>query len=159
MKRESTIPTALAFIGFILVAAACFFFVRNYMSEREEQSRLDEANEVGVLADIKVNINGKMYNVITYNSKASQIFLNELPVDLEMDSSGNFKVGFTYFKLPVEHTKLKNIKTGDVLIIDDSHIAIATKSFETSDRYTLIGHIEKLDRVPGGKILVSFMKN
>ena len=158
MKKYGSIPTALAFIGFCAVAVVCFLFIRDFVNKRENQARIDEANEVGKLADIRVTINGKSYTAISYNSKATQILLEELPIDLEMDTEGNFKVGFTYFKLPIEHAKMKTIKMGDIIIIDDSHIAIAAKNFDTDERYTLVGHIENLDSIPGGRLTVSFMK-
>ena len=158
MKKNSTIPKALAFLGLIAVCVACYFVIRNANEKKEEEDRLQEIQEVGALPNMSININGKIYTAKTEVSRASQKLLEEFPLEVQMERKGRFISGYTYFKLPTEPRKIKNIKKGDIIIIDDSHIGIAIDSFETSQRYTLIGHIDNLKDVPKDNIIVGFNK-
>ena len=158
MKKESTIPKALAFIGLILVGVGVFFGIRHILEKQEEQKRMEEVKEVGALPDLRININGKFYTAKVEVSYATKKFVEELPIEVKMEKRGLLISGYTYFKLPVEPKKIKNVKKGDILIVDDSHIAIAIDSFESSNRYTLVGHIDNLGKVPSSDIIVGINK-
>jgi len=153
MDKESTVPTAVAFIGFIFVAVFCFVVIRDNVKEKNAQREMKESKEVGKLADINVNIAGTLYTAVIDSNKAAESFLTHLPLDIEMtDLNNNSKRGYTYFKLATEAKKLGKVEVGDLLISGDSYVIIATKTFKTSDKFTKIGHIENLGEIPKGPI-------
>ena len=153
MDKESTVPTAVAFIGFIFVAVFCFVVIRDNVKEKNAQREMEESKEVGKLADINVNIAGTLYTAVIDSNKAAESFLTHLPLDIEMtDLNNNSKRGYTYFKLATEAKKLGKVEVGDLLISGDSYVIIATKTFKTSDKFTKIGHIENLGEIPMGPI-------
>jgi len=153
MDKESTVPTAVAFIGFIFVAVFCFVVIRDNVKEKNAQREMKESKEVGKLADINVNIAGTLYTAVIDSNKAAESFLTHLPLDIEMtDLNNNSKRGYTYFKLATEAKKLGKVEVGDLLISGDSYVIIVTKTFKTSDKFTKIGHIENLGEIPMGPI-------
>ena len=153
MNKESTIPTAIAFIGFICVAVFCFFIIKDNVVKKSEEKRNQETQEVGKLDDIRININGVSYTAVSESTKAAESFLTHLPLEIEMtDLNENEKRGYTYFKLTTEARKLGKIEIGDILLSGDSYVIIATKTFKSSQKYTKIGHIQNLGNVPNGTI-------
>lgn len=159
MNKDSTVPTAIAFIGFIFIAVFCFIIIRDNVDKRNEEKQQQEINEVGKLADIRVNIAGKSYTAYIESSKAAESFLTHLPLDIEMnDLNENEKRGYTYFKLATDQKKLGKVEIGDILISGDSYVIIATKTFKTNDKYTKLGHIQNLGDIPSGTILTHIAK-
>lgn len=153
MDKESTVPTAVAFIGFVLVAVFCFIVIRDNVNEKNAQRQAQETKEVGKLADVNVNIAGTLYTAVIESNKAAESFLTHLPLDIEMtDLNENSKRGYTYFKLATETKKLGKVEVGDILISGDSYVIIATKTFKTSDKFTKLGHINNLGDIPRGPI-------
>ncbi len=153
MDKESTVPTAIAFIGFILVAVFCFIIIKDNVTERNAIRDQQEQEQIGKLADIKVNIAGTSYTAVSESNKAAQSFLTHLPLNIEMtDLNDNSKRGYTYFKLTTDSKKLGKVEVGDILISGDSYVIIVTKTFKTNDKYTKLGHIHNLGEVPKGPI-------
>ncbi len=153
MDKDSTVPTAIAFIGFMAVAVFCFILVKDNINERQEMRDQQEQHEVGKLADLRVTIDGKQYTATSESTKAAENFLNNLPLSLEMiEINENEKRGYTYFKLATDAKKLGKVEIGDILLSGDSYVIIATKTFKTSDKYTKIGHIQNLGTVSKGTI-------
>ena len=159
MNKDSTVPTAVAFIGILSIAVFCFFVVRNKVNQNKLEKEEQESREVGKLADIKISIGGVTYTAISESNKAVESFLEHLPLELEMnDSSNGLKRGYTYFKLTTAAKKLGKIEAGDVLLSGDSYVLIATKSFKSSDKYTKIGHINNLGSIPNGPVRAVIIK-
>ena len=159
MDKESTVPTAVAFIGFILVAVFCFIIIRDNVNERSAAREQQESHEIGKLADIKVNIAGTVYTAVSESNKAAKSFLTHLPLDMEMtDLNDNSKRGYTYFKLTTDAKRLGKVEVGDLLISGDSYVLIVTKTFKTSDKYTKLGHIQNLGEVPKGPVQIYISK-
>lgn len=151
--KNGTIPTAIAFIGFIAVAVLCFFMIREKVNESREQKDITEQSEVGQLSDLRVVIDGKEYFAKTESTKAAKSFLKSLPLSIEMsDSSENEKKGYTYFKMTTDAKKLGKVEIGDILLSGDSYVVVATKTFKTSNKYTKIAHIHNLGEVRKGVI-------
>ena len=159
MNKDSTVPTAVAFIGFIFVAVFCFMIIKDNFDKSTQEKQEQEVKEVGKLADILVNIEGTTYRAVSESNKAAESFLNNLPLEVEMtDLNENEKRGYTYFKMTTESKKLGKVEIGDLLLSGDSYIVIATKTFKTKDRYTKIGHIQNLGDIPSGHIKTRISK-
>lgn len=153
MDKDSTVPTAIAFIGFIFVSFFCYMIIKENVEQRNIEKQEQETKEVGKLADLRVNIAGNIYTAVSESNKAAQNFLTHLPLDIEMnDLNSNEKRGYTYFKLATDARKLGKVEIGDILIYGDSYVIIATKTFKTNDKYTKLGHIQNLGEVPKGTI-------
>lgn len=160
MNKDSTVPTAIAFIGFLAVAIFCFFVIKDNVNKNQIIKEQNEQSEVGKLADLKIMIDGKQYTAQSESSKAAQAFLNNLPLSIEMtDNNNTEKRGLTYFKLTTEAKRIGKVEIGDILISGDSYIVIATKTFKTSNKYTKLGHIYNLGDLPKGSVKTYITKN
>lgn len=158
-NKESTVPTAIAFLGFIAVAIFCFIVIKDHVDANKQSSREEEIKEVGELPDMRVSVAGHGYVVKSESSKVVAEFLERLPLDVELnDKDGNRKVGLTYYKYQSEPVKIKKAIAGDVLLEGNSTIIIVTKSFKTGDKYTKLGHIEDLGELPSGIVKVRIDK-
>ena len=160
MNKDSTVPTAVAFIGFVFVAVFCFMIIKDNVEERRAEKKQQETQEVGKLADIMVNIAGTPYKAVSESTNAAKSFINNLPLEIEMKdhNNSNEKRGYVYFKMTTESKKLGKVEVGDLLLSGDSYVVIATKTFKTSDRYTKIGHIQNLGEIPSGDIKTRISK-
>ena len=159
MDKDSTVPTAIAFVGLIAIALFCFIIVKNNITMKQQEKDQAEKDEVGKLVDIVVNINGVNYNATSESNKAAQNFLTHLPLTIEMsDINENEKRGYTYFKLATEAKKLGKIEIGDILLSGDSYVIIATQTFKSSDKYTKIGHIQNFGSIPKGNVTAVIKK-
>lgn len=159
MNNDSTVPTAIAFIGFIAVAVFCFIVIKDNVDKNREAKKEQEIQEVGSLANISISIDGKKYIAVSERTKAAESFLNHLPLEIELeDLNENEKRGYAYFKFETDAKKLSKIDFGDILLSGDSYIIIANKSFKTSGKYTKIGHIQNLSDLPSGKIVAYISK-
>ena len=159
MNKDSTVPTAIAFIGFIIVAVFCFIVIKDNIDKKAIEKQEQESSEVGKLDNVSVKISGTPYIAYIESNKAAKSFLSHLPLEIEMnDINENEKRGYTYFKLSTSAKKLGKVEIGDILISGDSYIIIATKTFKTSDKYTKIGHIQNLGDLPSGIVQVYMNK-
>jgi len=159
MDKNNTVPTAIAFIGFICVAVFCFMIIRDSVNKNNEEKEQRETQEVGKLADIKVNIGGTAYTAISESTSAAKDFISHLPLEVELsDLNENEKRGYTYFKLKPEAKKLNKVEIGDLLLSGDSYVIIAKKTFKTNDKYTKIGHIQNLGDIPSGNVKIYISK-
>ena len=159
MNKDSTVPTAIAFIGFIAVAIFCFIVVRNSIISKQELKYEEEKNLVGELSNLSVNINGVNYEAVSESNKAAESFIKNLPLTIEMnDINENEKRGYTYFKMTTEAKKQSKIEIGDILLSGDSYVVIATKTFKSNDKYTKIAHIQNVNEIPKGNIKAIIQK-
>lgn len=159
VNKESTVPTAIAFIGFIAIAFFCFFIIRDNVIKNKIQREEQETKEVGKIANYRVMIGGKFYTVTSESNKGVESFVSQLPIEIEMnDSTNNLKKGYTYYKLSTSPKKIGSIEIGDILLSGESYVLIATKSFKSSEKYTKLGHIINLGELPSGTIKVTFIK-
>ena len=72
--------------------------------------------------------------------------------------NGNEKYVYMDKSLTTNSFNPKQIKKGDVMLYGDNCLVIFYKSFETSYSYTKIGHIDNLENLGNGSIIVKFEK-
>lgn len=152
MNKESTVPTAIAFIGFVAIVIFFIFMIRDNVNKDQQKAQEKEEAEVGQLANFNININGNIYVVKPTSSKAVENFIEHLPFEVEMKDDSNVKKGVTYFKLDASAKRIKKAYVGDVLLEGNSTIMIVTNAFKTSDKYTVIGHIDDVSNIPTGNV-------
>ena len=157
MDRSNSVPTAVTFIIVVALCIGAFFIIKNAVNEDQEKAQVNASKEIGNLPNIVVGIDGKRYTAVTEVSYASENFIKNTPVSIEMtDEDGNHKYGCTYFKFTGEAARTNTIKKGDILIYGDSCIVIATKDFNSSGKYKKVAHINDMNGFPVGNFRVSF---
>jgi hypothetical protein len=155
MDKGNTVPTALAFIGFVAVALIFFFFIRGNVNRGREEVDQNEANSVGELVDMNVKIEGKSYKAKSTSTVTTKTFIENLPLTLQMnDVDGNQKYGCMYYKVANESTKTNKVKKGDILLSGESCVIIAYADFKSINKYVVLGHIDNFDNVPSGSVRV-----
>lgn len=109
------------------------------------------------VSDIKVIINDKTYILKLENNKTVEEFLNLLPQTFNMSElNGNEKYVYMDNSLTTNSYNPKHIEKGDVMLFGDNCLVIFYQSFDTSYRYTKIGHIDNLEDLGNGSITVKF---
>ena len=115
-------------------------------------------NEVEV-SNLKVIINDKTYTLVLEKNNTVEEFINLLPQEFNMNElNGNEKYVYMDKSLTTNSFNPKQIKKGDVMLYGDNCLVIFYKSFETSYSYTKIGHIDNLENLGNGSIIVKFEK-
>ena len=131
------------------------------ISEDEANNSTNEAIETKEsdvkVSDIKVTINDKTYTLKLENNKTVEEFVNLLPKEFTMNElNSNEKYANMNDSLTTNSYYPKHIEKGDVMLYGDNCLVIFYKSFDTSYSYTKIGHIDNLDDLGNGSILVKF---
>lgn len=157
MDRSNSVPTAVTFLIVIALVVGAVFLVKNAVDNDQEKLLEEAIKEIGELPNINVSIGGESYTAITQVSYASQNFISNIPVSIEMkDEGSNKKQGCTYFKFSGDTVRAKEVKRGDILLYGDSCIVIATADFKGGSKYKKIGHINNMGDLPSGTQTVSF---
>ena len=151
MEKNNTVPTAIAFIGFVAIFLVVVFLVRGNVDKNKIESQEKEAAEVGELPDMSLFICGKTFTAKTDRTRVAKSFQEHLPLILEMKDGADGKVGVVYFKFITNVKILKEVQAGDILIYGDSEVLIVYKTHKVSDKFTKIGHIDNITDLPTGE--------
>ena len=108
---------------------------------------------------MKAIINDNEYIINLEDNETAKNFINILPKELTMNElNGNEKYIYLDTTLPTNEFNPKKINAGDVMLYGNNCLVIFYKSFDTTYSYTKIGHIDNLDDLGNGSILVKFEK-
>ena len=122
-------------------------------------NKIDEDKEEVNMANIKIFINNKEYNVNLENNETVKELIHLLPLEITMNElNGNEKYLYLDNILPTNPMKPKYINSGDIMLYGNNCLVIFYKSFETSYSYTKIGHIDDLPNLGGNSINVKMEK-
>jgi len=117
----------------------------------------DNTNEE--IKTMKVIINGKEYIAKLENNETVKDFAKLIPTELQMNElNGNEKYVYLDTKLATDPYNPQKINKGDIMLYGDNCLVIFYKSFDTSYRYTKIGHIDNLSDLGDKNIIVKFDK-
>ncbi|MBQ9011826.1 MAG: hypothetical protein IJ093_04175 [Bacilli bacterium] len=109
------------------------------------------------MSNIKVVINDRTYTLKLENNNTAKEFISLLPQKYNMsDLNDNEKYVYLNNSLTTNSSNPKHIKKGDVMLFKDDCLVIFYKSFDTNYSYTKIGHIDNLDKLDSGNIMVKF---
>lgn len=112
-----------------------------------------------VIDTMKVTINEKEYFVSLADNETTKSLILMLPLELSMfDLNGNEKYANLDQSLPTNEYSPNHIEAGDVMLFGDNCLVIFYQSFDTSYRYTRIGHIDRLDDLGSQSIKAIFEK-
>ena len=113
-------------------------------------------NEVGTM---KAIINNKEYIVNLESNETVNSLIKLLPMSITMNElNGNEKYIYLDNNLPTNSYIPKHINAGDVMLYGNNCLVIFYKSFDTSYSYTKIGHIDNLEDLGNGNIIVKLEK-
>lgn len=116
-------------------------------------------NNEEYMENIKVNINGTIYEVTILDNETTKAFINKLPQEFNMQElNDNEKYVYLDYELPANSINPKQITKGDIMLYGNDCLVIFYKSFETNYSYTKIGHIDNLVDLGSGTINVKFEK-
>lgn len=92
---------------------------------------------------MQIVVGEKQFSVTLEDNETVMALTEMLPLTLDMSElNGNEKYYYLDTALPSAPEKVDPINAGDIMLYGDSCIVVFYKSFDTSYRYTKIGHIE-----------------
>ena len=145
------IPTILLMIFIIFMITSC----DKYNIKSKEP--VNNYNEV--MDSVKIFIDEKEYTINLENNETVKNFIDMLPLTLKMNElNGNEKYVYLDENLPNNPINPGRINAGDVMLYGDNCLVIFYKSFDTSYRYTKIGHIDSLEDLGSKNINVKIDK-
>ena len=108
---------------------------------------------------VKVFINDKEYKLNLYDNETADSLVKLFPLEVNMKTLSENEV-YVYLddKLPTNSSNPKNITAGDVMLYGDDCLVIFYKTFNTSYRYTKIGHIDNLPIINEDTVTVRIEK-
>ena len=113
-------------------------------------------NEVSTM---KAIINNKEYVIKLESNETVNSLINLLPIEITMNElNGNEKYIYLDNTLPTNSYNPNRINKGDVMLYGNNCLVIFYKSFDTSYSYTKIGHIDNLEDLGTGNIIVKLEK-
>ena len=113
-------------------------------------------NEVSTM---KAIINNKEYVIKLESNETVNSLINLLPIEITMNElNGNEKYIYLDNTLPTNSYNPNRINAGDVMLYGNNCLVIFYKSFDTSYSYTKIGHIDNLEDLGTGNIIVKLEK-
>ena len=108
---------------------------------------------------MRINISGNEYIVNLIDSDTSRLLVSYLPQEFQMrEKNRNEKYVYLSFTLPTNEEKVKTIEKGDVMLYENNCLVVFYKSFETTNSYTKIGHIDNLPGLGNDDIVMRFYK-
>ena len=143
----------------LLILVGCILLITGCVNNSNNNSTNDTKESDIEMPNIKVIINDKTYMLKLENNKTVYEFLELLPQEFMMNElNGNEKYFYMNDSLTTDSYYPKHIDAGDVMLYGDNCLVIFYKSFDTSYSYTKIGHIDNLEDLGNGNIMVKFEK-
>ena len=143
----------------LLILVGCILLITGCVNNSNNNSTNDTKESDIEMPNIKVIINDKTYMLKLENNKTVYEFLELLPQEFMMNElNGNEKYFYMNDSLTTDSYYPKHIDAGDVMLYGDNCLVIFYKSFDTSYSYTKIGHIDNLEDLGNGNIMVKFKK-
>ena len=148
MKKKIIISVLLI----LLIVTGC-------KNKVDDNKKVIDNNESEMIELMKINIDGKEYNVHLENNETVNEFIKLLPQELEMNElNGNEKYVYLDTKLPTNSHNPKHINKGDVMLYGNNCLVIFYKSFDTSYSYTKIGFINDLPDLGENNVFVKITR-
>lgn len=110
--------------------------------------------------NLNININNKNYIAKLEDNETVQEFIKLLPLELTMtDLNQNEKYVYLDIKLPTNPYNPDRINKGDIMLYGNNCLVIFYKDFDTTYKYTKIGHIDNLEYFNTNNINVKITTN
>lgn len=113
--------------------------------------------------ELILTFKGKNYHVKTENNATVKALTHRLPMKMTMkELNGNERYHYLSEKLPSNDQAVKHIKKGDIMLYKGKCIVLFYKDFNTSYKYTCIGHVENFSspakQLNKGKVTITLKK-
>ena len=137
----------------ILVVIACgfLFFNKGKGLKTDEniyhtsQNKTKDNHNEKQLQKITVKIEDKEYSATLEDNETTKSLLAMFPMEMDMkELNGNEKYFYLDNPLPTNVVEPRHIQAGDIMLYGEDCIVIFYQAFETTYRYTKIGHIDNL---------------
>ena len=152
MKKK--IITWFLLIICVLIISGCD---SKQIENNKTYEKINDSNEV--IKEVKIMINDNLYTVNLEDNETTRVFVNLLPLEMEMkELNGNEKYIYLDKTLPTNTFNPQHINRGDVMLYGNNCLVIFYESFDTSYSYTKIGHIDNLINLGNGSIKVKIEK-
>lgn len=146
--------STLIIISLVIISGCSNNTIKEETTNNVEEER---SNDMNITNNIKVTINNKEYIAQIENNETAQAFINHLPEEFNMSElNGNEKYIYMGYTLPTNHTSVKHIEAGDIMLYGNNCLVIFYKSFDTPYSYTKIGHITNLPNLGQDDITAKF---
>lgn len=148
------------FLSLIIVLSVFIITARDNnanINKPLDENNKGESNNMEIVRNIRVTIDGKMYNAKLEENETVTSFINMLPQELSMkELNGNEKYYYMNVSLPTNASNPKRIEAGDIMLYGNDCLVVFYKSFNTSYSYTKIGHIDNLPDLGNENITIKF---
>ena len=145
----------IMFLLFLTVSCSFSKESNNNSNNNQKSISNKSTNSKEVIDTMKAIINEKEYKINLENNETAKSFVNFLPKELKMkELNGNEKYIYLDTSFPTNPINPKHINVGDVMLYGDNCLVIFYKSFDTTYKYTKIGHIDNLSNLAGDDITV-----
>ena len=142
----------------MLIVICCLLLLTGCINNSTTQNNDTKERDIKV-SNIKVTINDKTYILKLENNNTVEEFINLLPLEFTMSElNGNEKYIYMDKSLTTNSYNPKHIEKGDVMLYGDNCLVIFYKSFDTPYSYTKIGHVDNLENLGNGSVIVKFEK-
>lgn len=110
---------------------------------------------------VTLNVNRQSFQVVFYNNKTANAFLEKMPMTLNMkELNGNEKYHFFDTEFPTNEKSPGKISAGDIMLYGSDCLVTFYKSHSTSYQYTPVGKIDNASgfakAVGNGNVTIKF---
>ncbi|MBR3490495.1 MAG: hypothetical protein IKH36_03280 [Bacilli bacterium] len=156
-------------ITFVLCALLAFSIYYFYKEKKQNSKNDDDAMELdninrdGALDSIvgsrslKVVIGSNEYILTLEDNSSVHELLSYDKVELTMNNDESTMYGYLNNSIPYNPSINDPLVKGDVILTESNKISIVFDNLEVSDAYVKLGHIDALDDMYYGEILVYFL--
>lgn len=114
-------------------------YMASFMNAHAYSSNKSDSND----NLISVTVGGKTFTATLADNETANAFKALLPLTLNMSElNGNEKYHYLSNSLPTNQSNPGTIHAGDIMLYGSSCVVLFYKTFNTSYRYTTIGHID-----------------
>lgn len=110
-----------------------------------------------------IQIKNNKYKISLENNDTVKELVNKLPLELTMEElNGNEKYKYLDYSLPTHPKNIKKIHKGDIMLFGDNCLVVFYKDFNTSYKYTRIGHIQDeslVDKLGNDRITIKLLED
>jgi len=151
----------LILIFFFFTSIICGASSCSKSENRDLTNRNSENNDTTMKSKIKITVNSQTFTATLFDNNSAKAFREMLPMTINMiELNGNEKYFDLPENLPTDATKLKSIRTGDLMLYGSNTLVLFYKTFSTSYSYTGLGRIDDpsglIEALGSGDITVTF---
>lgn len=133
MKRLFIVP-AIVCMGIVMTACK---------AKQTDEPKTMTVNQERKIQHMQISIGNRHFSVALKDNETVRALMDKLPMTVNMSElNGNEKYVYLPVSLPAKPESIGTIKAGDVMLYGDNCLVVFYQGFETTYRYTRIGHIK-----------------